>query len=318
MTKKRDHGGGVNAAVDQYGGAPEDWIDLSTGINPNPYPIPTIPSKFWHTLPDSQPTQDLLSAARSLWNIPKDAEIVPASGVSAIIAALPLVVPSKSVNIVGPTYNEFAASFRDHGSKVTDTAPVQIRVHPNNPDGRFYSQSEVENLHQKLTIIDESFCDVCPDHSLIHLASQPNYIILKGTGKFWGLAGMRLGFAITTPNIAEKLRQLLGPWSISGPAQFIGAQALSDNAWIANTRLNLQMMAKQFDAVLKQQSLSVIGGTDLFRLAHCDNAQRLYDHLCKHHILTRVFPYSENWIRFGLPANAHDLSMVKRALESYP
>ena len=317
MSKKRDHGGGLNAAIDQYGGSPEDWIELSTGINPNPYPIPKIPSKFWHTLPDTHPTQVLLDAARSLWKVPKDAEIVPASGVSAIIATLPLLVSSKSVGILNPTYNEFAASFNDHGWQLSEFAPVQIRVNPNNPDGRLFSQAEIEKQHQTLTVIDESFCDVCPDQSLINLANQSDYIILKGTGKFWGLAGMRLGFAITTPELAEKLRQLLGPWNISGPAQFIGAKALSDTAWIADTRVNLRSMAEQLDATLAQNTLSVLGGTDLFRLAECDNAERLHDHLCQNQILTRIFPYSENWIRFGLPANAHDLSRVQAAFESY-
>ncbi|KAB7614740.1 pyridoxal phosphate-dependent class II aminotransferase [Amylibacter sp. SFDW26] len=317
MSEKRDHGGGLNAAIDQYGGVPTDWIDLSTGINPNPYPIPEIPLKFWHSLPDTQPTQALLNAARALWNIPKDAVIVPASGVSAIIAILPLLKRSRSVSIIGPTYNEFAASFRDHNWDITDTAPAQIRVHPNNPDGRVFTQDEITNAHQSLTVVDESFCDICPDKSLIHLADQPDYIILKGTGKFWGLAGMRLGFAITTPVLAEKLGQLLGPWNISGPAQFIGTQALSDAAWITNTRIDLKNMARNLDAIISQSNLSVLGGTDLFRLAQCDNAVRLHDHLCKHNILTRVFPYSNNWIRFGLPANEHDLYRVQMALGSY-
>ncbi len=317
MNQKRDHGGGLNAAIDHYGGTSEDWIDLSTGINPNPYPIPVIPKNFWYALPDTHPTQALLKAARTLWDVPQDAVIVPASGVSAIIAALPLLAQENSVSILGPTYNEFAASFQDQNWTVRDTAPVQIRVHPNNPDGRLFSKDEITSQHKALTIIDESFCDVCPKDTLIHLAGQPNYIILKGTGKFWGLAGMRLGFAITTPVIAEKLQQLLGPWGISGPAQFIGAKALSDDRWIAATRSKLKIMAKDLDAVLEANGLNVLGGTDLFRLASCDNAERLQDHLCKHHILTRIFPYSDDWIRFGLPAHAHDLSKVQAALESY-
>jgi len=317
MRNARDHGGGLDVAIEHYGGSKLDWLDLSTGINPNPYPIPAIPEHFWYVLPDNQPTQALLDAARTLWQVPNGCEIVPASGVSAIIAMLPLLAKSENVSILGPTYNEFAASFRDHGRTVTDQAPVQVRVHPNNPDGQFYSENSITENHQTLTIIDESFCDLYPDKSLIHLARQPDYIVLKGTGKFWGLAGMRLGFAITTPAIAAKLRQLLGPWNISGPAQFIGAKALADTDWITQARNDLQKMTQQLDDVLHQNALTVLGGTDLFRLASCDDATRLQDHLCKHHILTRIFPYSKNWIRFGLPANADDLARVQNALETY-
>ncbi len=317
MTSKQDHGGRMNAAIDQYGGGAADWIDLSTGINPNPYPIPEIPHKFWYTLPDTHPTEKLLNAARKLWNVPSDATIVPASGVSAIIAMLPQLVNGAKFEIQNPTYNEFAASFTEQGWKNTPNAPVQIRVHPNNPDGLVSDRTDIENQHSHLTIIDESFCDVCPHESLIDLASKPNYIILKGTGKFWGLAGMRLGFAITSPTLAEKLQSYLGPWNISGPAQFIGAQALSDIKWITQTREELHSITRKLDVVLTQNNLSVIGGTDLFRLVECDDAKALQSHLCRHQILTRVFPYSKNWIRFGLPANADDLSRVQAALEAY-
>jgi len=314
MTTKRDHGGGLNAAIDQYGGQRADWLDLSTGINPNPYPIPDIPAHYWHVLPDETPKQRLLDAARKIWNVPDSAEIVPASGVSAIIAQLPNLIAKSQVSILDPTYNEFAASFSEKNWTLRKNAPVQVRVHPNNPDGQVFSRQNIEDNHDQLTIIDESFCDVCPENSLIDLAGHPNHIILKGTGKFWGLAGLRLGFAITTPELAEKITQQLGPWNISGPAQYVGQKALSDTAWIDETRKVLASMAEQLRNVLAQNGLTVIGGTDLFQLAETASASALNMHLCRNHILTRIFPYSEKWIRLGLPANATDLSRLNEVL----
>lgn len=317
MTPKRDHGGGLDAAINQYGSTRNGWLDLSTGINPNPYPIPGIPMHYWYVLPDEAPQVRLLEAARKFWNVPNGAEIVAASGVSAIIAQLPNLIEKSRVSILNPTYNEFSAAFTGQNWPLEEQAPVQVRVHPNNPDGRLFSRSEIDKQHDRLTIIDESFCDICPENSLIDLADRPNHIILKGTGKFWGLAGLRLGFAITTPDLAHKIAQQLGPWHISGPAQFIGQKALSDHAWADATRITLASMTKRLRDVLAQNGLTTLGGTDLFQLAETTSAKALYDHLCKNHILTRIFPYSEKWIRLGLPANITELSRLNDALERY-
>ena len=317
MTLKRDHGGGLDTAIKQYGGTRENWLDLSTGINPNPYPIPDIPMHYWHVLPDEAAKTNLLQAARKFWHVPDRSAIVAASGVSAIIAQLPNLVEKSRVSILGPTYNEFAAAFTGQNWPLDKRAPVQVRVHPNNPDGRVFSRSQIAEQHDQLTIIDESFCDTCPENSLIDLADKPNHIILKGTGKFWGLAGLRLGFASTTPELAEKLIQQLGPWHISGPAQYIGQQALSDQAWVDNTRNNLARMAQQLRDVLAQNRLTPLGGTDLFQLAETSCAKTLHRHLCEHHILTRIFPYSTKWIRLGLPANTNALSRLNDALGQY-
>lgn len=313
----RDHGGGLDKAMQQFGGQRHNWLDLSTGINPNPYHVPDIPNHFWHVLPDAQSQADLLTAARSFWNIPDEAEIIPASGVSAIIALLPSLGDFSQVSIINPTYNEFSASFTGHDYTLKNTAPVQVRVHPNNPDGRVFTRTEIEAQHNQLTIIDESFCDTCPEKSLIDIAAKPDHIILKGTGKFWGLAGLRLGFAIALPELADKISQRLGPWSISGPAQFIGQNALSNLQWAKDTRTQLAHMANKLDTILIQNELSVIGGTTLFRLAHTHDAKSLHKHLCQHHILTRIFPYSDNWVRFGLPANDTDLTRLNDALGLY-
>lgn len=311
---QRDHGGGLDAAVARHGGRKEDWIDLSTGINPWPYPVGDIPDSAWHSLPDSAAMQRLLSAARLFWDVPDGAEVVAASGVSALIVQLPALCRDRNVSIAKPTYNEHEAAFAAAGYTLSDKGAAQVFVHPNNPDGRRFTEAGVMANHRDLTVIDESFCDCVPGASLIHLARIPGVVVLKGLGKFWGLAGLRLGFAIARPDSVAKLRERLGPWAVSGPALHLGARALEDHAWAAATRERLQKAAERLDAIAAQGGLSPVGGTDLFRLYSCSNSDTVYRKLTAERILTRTFPYSKNWIRLGLPGDEPDWQRLSRVL----
>ena len=300
MTEKRDHGGGLDAAIAKYGGSRGEWLDLSTGINPVPYPMPTLPKDAWTALPDEAAFERLYALARRLWNVPDEAAIIGATGASAIIAALPRVIPKGEVCIPGPTYNEHGAAFAASGWRLgQDPSHALVAVHPNNPDGHIWKVSDFEAAY---TVIDESFCDIAPDQSLIHLASRPGTVVLKSFGKFWGLAGLRLGFAIGDPAIITKLTDLLGPWQISGPALAIGAEALADPAWADETRQRLDRDTARLDALLTKNGAELVGGTTLFRLYKVEDAKAAQDRLAKHYVWSRVFPYAPDWLRLGLPA----------------
>lgn len=297
-----DHGGGIDGAAARHGGTRADWIDLSTGINPDPYPLPAFAPDVWTALPDSAAMEGLLTAARRFWNIPDSAEIIAAAGASALIARMPA-ISAGAASIPGPTYNEHARAFRAAGRAVTEgDAPVRVRVHPNNPDGRLWSQSEIGGT---LTVIDESFCDVTPESSLIAEAAKPGVVVLKSFGKFWGLAGLRLGFAIgqraTLTGPMGHLSDLLGPWAVSGPALAAGTAALNDTAWAAATRTRLAQDADRLDALMAARGAQVVGGTTLFRLYDVADAAAWQDALARHRIWTRIFPYSTRWLRLGLP-----------------
>jgi len=300
MSEKRDHGGGLDAAIARFGGVRADWLDLSTGINPVPYPMPTLPNDAWTALPDEAAFTRLYALARSFWNVPHEAAIIGATGASAIIAALPRVIPQGEVCIPGPTYNEHGAAFAASGWRLgQDPSHVMVAVHPNNPDGHIW---KVTDLDATYTVIDESFCDIAPDQSLIHLATRSGTVVLKSFGKFWGLAGLRLGFAVGDPMIIAKLTDLLGPWQISGPALAIGAEALADPAWAAETRLRLASDAVRMDTLLTNNGAELVGGTALFRLYKVEDAKVAQDQLAKHRVWSRVFPYAPDWLRLGLPA----------------
>lgn len=303
MTGGRDHGGGLDAAMARFDGDRADWLDLSTGINPVPYPVGDIPDHAWTALPDSAAMTRLLTAARAFWNVPAEAQIIAAPGASALIARMPYLGPGYGeVHIPGPTYNEHAAAFDATNQWYTappESTDTHVYVHPNNPDGRLWPESVIGG--RRLTVVDESFCDVTPTQSYIDWTEDRGVIVLKSFGKFWGLAGLRLGFAIGHPDTLAPMADLLGPWATSGPALEIGAQALADTGWAEATRARLAQDAARLDRLMTGTGAGLVGGTDLFRLYEVADASAAQDHLAQHHIWSRIFPYSQTWLRLGLP-----------------
>ena len=311
MTKKsNDHGGGLDGAARQYGGNRTEWVDLSTGINPLPYSVSGIQPDAWTALPDQTAATNLTDAARAFWNVPDTAVILAAPGASSLIANMPRLAPTASFHIAGPTYNEHASAFEVAGWRTGGPAAAQVVVHPNNPDGRIWS---IDQIKAPLRIIDESFCDVMPQQSLIQHAAKPGTIVLKSFGKFWGLAGLRLGFAIGEPALIEQLKTMLGPWPVSGPALAIGAQALRDHDWANQTRMRLEKDAAKLDELMTAKGATVVGGTTLFRLYDVGDAAEWQDRLAQSQIWSRIFPYSTHWLRLGLP-HPMDWSRIEDAL----
>ena len=187
-------------------------------------------------------------------------------------------------------------------------ADLVFVANPNNPDGRLFARNDLMALarnlraHGGLLVVDEAFMDVGPPGaSLGGEVSRGNVIVLRSFGKFFGLAGLRLGFALAAPPIAARLSATLGPWAVSGPALAIGAKALADTAWIDAARRASKASA-QLDAILTHSGLDIVGGTTLFRLVRTPAARELFHHLGRAGILVRGFPEQANWLRFGLPA----------------
>ena len=300
MTQPRDHGGGIDAARAEFGGVRPEWLDLSTGINPVPYPIPAFEPDAWNALPDRAAMEAVTVAARQFWNVPDGAAILAAPGASALIARIPYLAELGKVRVESRTYNEHEAAFRAIGWDVSDDAPTaRVIVSPNNPTGDYWVGTD----QSPLLIIDESFCDLSPEKSRIDLAVNSGTIILKSFGKFWGLAGLRLGFAIGDPVLIAKLSNALGPWPVSGPALRIGAAALTDQLWATQTRARLTNDAARLDALMLTKGAKIQGGTDLFRLYRVDDAPTWQSRLAQRHIWSRIFPYSKTWLRLGLPAS---------------
>ena len=327
------HGGDLTEAMARYGGSPQMWLDLSTGVNPSPWPVPTeLPDVVWQRLPSRADEDALIAAAREAYAVPAGAEVVAAAGTQSLIQWLPQLASVGPVAIVEPTYNEHALAWRAAGHEVIacaglDDIPDAIRhavvVNPNNPDGRVTSPATLAGAAARLRdrggwlVVDEAFADIEPDISAAELCVDLPVVILRSFGKFYGLAGLRLGFAIAHQDIAQRVASALGPWACSGPALIIGAAALRDHEWARRTRDTLQHQARKLDAVLTEAGFALVGGTGLFRLAQRADANKVHASLAAQHIWCRRFEWADDLLRFGLPPNDRDLDRLARALASF-
>lgn len=318
------HGGDLATARALFPDAPEPWIDLSTGINPIPYPLPTLPLSLWTRLPGADDEAALIAAARAAYRVPADAGIVAAPGTQILIELLPSLAPASPVAILGPTYAEHGHAWRKAGFTVSETAaPAEaaatiVVVNPNNPDGRVLPQAELASLAARcaarggLLVVDEAFTDFTPEASIIP-EIPPGTIVLRSFGKTYGLAGLRLGFAIGAPEPMEKLKAALGPWSVAGPALHVGAQALSDADWLAEAGRERAGDAARLDALLAPCG-RLVGGTTLFRLLETPAAAALFARLGRHGIYVRRFQNAPDRLRFGLPGDEASWSRLHAAL----
>ncbi len=312
----RDHGGNLDWAKARFGGT--DWIDLSTGINRVPYPVPTLSAAAFAALPTKSAMQTLLAAAADAYGTA--APMVALGGAQAAIQMVPLLRRPGLARVVCPTYNEHAATLRACGWQVEEVsslaglagADVGIVVNPNNPDGRHWSRAELMALVGSvgLLVVDESFADPMPLESLATDAGCPGLLVLRSFGKFYGLAGLRLGFALGAEADVARLSDLAGPWPVSGPALEVGAMALSDREWAVETTERLVAEAARLDEVCVRFGWQAIGGTPLFRLYDTPDASEAQGFLARAGLWSRIFPYSASWVRLGLPGGEAEWARV--------
>lgn len=324
------HGGDLDAARAAFPGAPEPWLDLSTGINPWPCPLPPIPAEAWARLPGRAAETALREAAAAFYGAPSPDHVLAAGGSQALILVLPRMRPLGTVAVLGPTYAEHAAGWAAAGHRVAGAnsldacdADVVVVVNPNNPDGRIVPSETLLALAERQAarggwlVVDEAFAEVAPACSVASAAGRPGLVVLRSFGKFFGLAGVRLGFLLGQPALLRDARAAVGPWAVSGPGLAVATAALSDLAWIAATRHRLADAAARFDARLVAAGLRVAGGTSLFRLVDDPRAPGLYDALGRAGVLVRRFDYRPEWLRMGLPADEAAEERVKVAIETF-
>jgi cobalamin biosynthesis protein CobC len=316
----RDHGGNLDMIRAARGG--DDWIDLSTGINRVPYPLPPIPPSAWSALPLASARDALLQAAARAYGT--QAPMVALAGAQAAIQMLPLVAGKGLVRVLGPTYNEHAACFAAAGWRVDEVgalsdlagADVAVVVNPNNPDGRVHDRAELLTLRGRvgMLVVDESFADPVPGLSVAAHAGN-GIMVLRSFGKFYGLAGVRLGFAIGDEGVIARLNAMAGPWPVAGPALDIGTAALADTAWARATTQRLAQEGPRMDALARGAGWRLAGGTHLFRLYDTPDAAAAQDRLAAHRIWSRIFPWSPRLIRLGLPGMGGEWQRLATALD---
>jgi cobalamin biosynthesis protein CobC len=326
------HGGDLTAARKLFPGAPEPFLDLSTGINPNPYPVPPLNIDLWEKLPEPENVARLAAIAAETYAAPSPAQVAVSPGTQVLMALAVGLVPPGRAAILGPTYAEHARVARLAGHQVTETAVVEdlgsadlaIVVNPNNPDGRIVAKEKLLAIADQLRprggllIVDEAFMDVGPKgESLGDKVERGGIFVLRSFGKFYGLPGLRLSFALTSQVIAARLADSLGPWPVSGAALSIGTAALADKTWREAARRSLDQAAGRLDALLTEAKFEIVGGTTLFRLARSSQAPEVFRHLGRAGILTRRFAEEPSLLRFGLPGGETEWDRLNAALASF-
>jgi cobalamin biosynthetic protein CobC len=316
----RVHGGRIDDAAQLYPSAPQPWIDLSTGINPVAYPVPRVPLAMYQRLPLAREIGLLTEAAVEAYGPPARAAIVPVPGSEIAIRLLPRLIGPGRVGILSPTYGSHEAAWRESGAEVhqlstlpdprADDLDTVIVVNPNNPDGRAFSRADLATFAQawcatgRRLIVDEAFADVQPNISLLALPEWPaGVVVLRSLGKFFGLAGLRVGFVVAAEIEAALWRGVLGDWSVSGPGCAITTEALRNKAWIAATRVRLAADRRRLDGMLDRAGINILGGTDLFVLVEGPEGLDLLDHFARAGILVRGFADAPRRYRFGLPGD---------------
>ena len=321
------HGGDLSKASARFGVPAGGWVDLSTGINPRPWGVDAALLDGLHALPDSDRMDALLRAAADAYGAGDPGRIAAAPGTQALIQWLPRLYPAGRTAILSPTYGEHAAAWRLAGHDVVEVGELPaaadfdavVVTRPNNPDGRSPGRADVVALAGEMAsrggvlVVDEAFADLDSAASVAAQAAG-GLLALRSFGKFYGLPGLRLGFAVTDPGTAMSIAEALGPWPVSSLAADIGAAALADRPWQDETRTWLSQSARRLDTLLMAAGLDIVGGTDLYRLASRNDAMTLYETLGRAGVYVRMFPEQPSWLRFGLPGGEEHWTRLERAM----
>lgn len=323
-----EHGGRLRAAARRYGIPLADWLDLSTGLAPYAWPLPAIPARAWMRLPE--PDDGLEQAAARCYGGP---EPLAVAGSQAAIQALPRLRARSRVGLLTPCYAEHAAAWRREGHALVeldepevdaalDGLDVLLLVNPNNPTGRLLAPALLLDWHRRLAarggwlVVDEAFVDTCPEHSLAAHGGRPGLVVLRSFGKFFGLAGARLGFVLAEPSLRARLADELGPWTVAGPTRALATPILDDRAGQQRQRERLRADGERLAVLLERHGLAPDGGCALFQwLAHGE-AARLHDYLARRGILARLFETPAS-LRFGLPPDEAGWRRLDSALRGW-
>lgn len=323
-----EHGGRLRAAAQAFDIPLARWLDLSTGIAPYGFDLPAIPDDAWNRLPDAD--DELEAVARDYYGV---SSLLAVPGSQAAIQLLPRLRRTSQVGIVSPCYAEHAEAWRREGHRLIefsegsvpralDGLDVLVVVNPNNPTGRFLAAEQLLDWHARLAarggwlVVDEAFIDLSPECSLAAHAYLPGLIVLRSFGKFFAMAGARLGFVLSEPELLAALSTELGPWPIAGPTRYIGALLLADHAGQRRQRERLLADTQRLAHLLTANGLAPVGGCGLFQWVVSDDSERLYESFARRGILLRRFQYPPS-LRFGLPPDEAGWSRLADALAEY-
>ena len=323
-----EHGGRLRGAAQQYGIPLADWLDLSTGINPQAYPVQAIAPACWNRLPEEN---DGLEAAAAAYYGNDRLLVLPGS--QAAIQALPGLFSPVVVACLSPLYEEHPQAWERCGHKLrrlpnlprmlAAMTPNVLLCNPNNPTAQSLPREALLDAAEQLKkrggwlIVDEAFGDPEPENCIASLAGSdaaPNLIVLRSLGKFFGLAGARVGFLFGERGKLDRLREVLGPWPVSHPSRAVAKQALQDSAWQAAARAKLAVDSQRLADMLAP--LGEVSRTALFCTVKTGQTDELFEHFAQRAILTRHYAATD-LLRFGLPEGEAQWQRLAAALAEW-
>lgn len=310
-----------------YNIPPDRWLDLSTGVSPFSWTVPDIPQEFWHHLP--QADDGLEEVATNYYGT---SLLLPCAGSQAAIQAIPGFRSPSRVGLLSPSYSEHQRAWLQAGHQVevveardlvpaADTLDVLVICNPNNPTGCLFEPALLSHCRSQLAkrggwlLVDEAFIDPTPDFSISQQSGAPGLIVLRSLGKFFGLAGARVGFVLAWSELLASLKRKLGPWTISGPSRWIAKSALADGDWQLQSRILLPANSSRLSQLLSKYGLSPHGGSAFFQWVIHDNARCIHEQLASQGILIRRFEQPES-LRFGLPGSDEGWQRLEQALSN--
>ncbi|NBB59873.1 threonine-phosphate decarboxylase [Pseudomonas sp. ODNR1LW] len=323
-----EHGGRLRKAAHDYGIDEADWLDLSSGLAPWPFPVPDIPLRAWARLPETD--DGLEQAACDYYGT---LQALPVAGSQMAIQLLPRLRRAGKVGVLSPCYAEHAEAWRRNGYIVrevleqevdffVDSLDVLVVVNPNNPTGLNLTPARLLDWHSRLAprggwlVVDEAFMDNTPHLSVAPFAHQVGLIVLRSFGKFFGLAGVRLGFVLAERRLLKLLAEQVGPWAVSGPTRVLGQACLRDTEGHTRQRVRAEEASARLATLLTQYGFEPQGGCALFQWLISERAELLHDFMARRGILLRLFIHNSS-LRFGLPGDEADWARLESALDAF-
>jgi cobalamin biosynthetic protein CobC len=330
------HGGQLQQIANKYQIPADNWLDLSTGIAPFSYPIPAIPPALWRQLP--QKNEALMQAAKKYYRCE---QLLVTNGSQSIIKALPALWhafnrQSTTVYLPQRGYKEHAHAWETAGYQLhfyqdnlpaidlLDENSILVIINPNNPTGKVFSRETIMCYQKKikklngLLVVDEAFIDVLnPEDSIASDVNDQHTLVLRSFGKFFGLAGIRIGFLVANSYWCEIFSEHMGPWQVNGPAQFIAEQALADEPWQQIQKRRLKECRQQQQYFLLEifgpDIITNIGGSDLFLTMSFHQphwAAKCYHLLCQQGLYVRLSD-EQDTLRFGIATEQQSVKLFK-------
>ena len=320
----------MNQAARDWGIPLEQWLDLSTSINPRPWPVPEVPIEVWQRLPEDD--DGLPALARGWAGAPERAGCLPVAGTQAAIQTLPRLRAPGRIGVPEPAYAEHAEGWRAAGHEVIpftalpserDLAELDalVWINPNNPTGESVQARDLLACHEHLAghggwlVVDEAFIDAEPSQTLVPETWREGLVVFRSMGKFFGLAGLRAGLVFGPSRICSLLDDLLGPWSVSHPARYLMQQALADTAWQRAASDQLHQGHQRLVTLLRRTGLVSRGSAPYFAYCPHEAPGRVARTLAAQAVLVRVFD-APGALRFGLPGTEPEWAHLERALRA--